>query len=241
MYRGKSVLALIPARGGSKGLPGKNIRLLLGKPLISWSIEQALGSRYIDKVVVSTDSTKITGIARHYGAEVPFRRPKKLASDNAKSMDVILHAINFYESRGHIFDIIVFLEPTSPLREIEDIDKAIEILMTNQKAESIVGVAKLESAHPEFLVKLKKGFLEPYLNKAYKVFRRQEVEELYFFEGSLYIAYAESLKNKKTFYHNKTLAYIVPKWKSFEMDDYTDFIIIEAILRARRRGVKIYD
>lgn len=233
-------MALIPARGGSKGLPGKNIRLLLGKPLISWSIEQALGSRYIDKVVVSTDSAKISAIARRYGAEVPFMRPKKLASDNAKSMDVILHAINFYESQDYIFDIVVLLEPTSPLREIKDIDKAIEILMANQKAESIVGVAKLESAHPAFLVKLKKGFLEPYLNKAYKVFRRQEVGKLYFFEGSLYIAYVESLKNKKTFYHNKTLGYIVPKWKSFEMDDYTDLIIIEAILRARRKGVKIY-
>ena len=235
MYKGKTILALIPARGNSKGLPGKNIRLLLGKPLISWSIQQALGSRYIDKVVVSTDSTKVASIARRYGAEVPFMRPKKLALDNAKSIDVVLHAINFYELQGYVFDIVVLLEPTSPSREISDINKAIEILVANQKAESIVSVAKLECAHPAFLVKLKKGFFSPYLNKAFKVSRRQELDDLYFFEGSLYIAYSKSLKNKKTFYHNRTLGYIVPKWKSFEMDDYTDFIIIEAILKAKKR------
>lgn len=233
MYKNKRILAVIPARGGSKGLPGKNIKMLTGKPLVAWSIEQALASSYIDMVVVSTESPKIASIARRYGAQVPFLRPRELATDKAKSIDVVLHAIDFFESKGNIFDIVVMLEPTSPLRETKDVDRAIEVLISNRTAESIVGIAKVEAVHPAFLVKLEKGFLRSYL-KAFKVLRRQELDDLYFYEGSLYISYSSSLKHRKRFYHNKTLGYIMPKWKSFELDDYTDFIIIESLMKAKK-------
>lgn len=235
MYRNKKILAIITARGGSKGLPNKNIMMLLGKPLIAWSIEQALASSYIDTVVVSTDSPKIASIALRYGAQVPFIRPKRLATDRAKSIDVVLHAIDYYESNNIVFDIAVLLEPTSPLRDTKDIDGAIELLLSNRTAESIVGVSKVEAVHPAFLVRMENIFLRPYRNEI-KALRRQELDDLYFFEGSLYIAHAYSLKSRRGFYHDKTLGYIMPKWKSYELDDYTDLIVIKALMSAKKAG-----
>lgn len=235
MIKGKKILALIPARSGSKGLPGKNIKMIDGKPLIAYSIEQAKKSKYIDKIIVSTDSKKIASIAEHYGAGVPFLRPKRLAADKTSSIDVILHAINFMEKKKEFFDILILLEPTSPLRDTKDINSALKMLLKNKNAESIVGICKVESAHPDFLVKLDRGFLKPYLNTRFKPTRRQDLSELYFFEGSLYISYIESLKTHRTFYHRRTLSYIVKKWKSFELDDNTDFHIIESLLKAKKR------
>jgi len=234
MYNKKKILALIPARGGSKGLPHKNIKLLADKPLIAWSIEEGLKSKYIDKVVVSTDNDKIAEIALKYKAKVPFKRPMELADDSAKTIDVVLHAIEYFDNIDEKYDVLVLLEPTSPLREAKDIDNAIEELINTQDAESIVGIAKVESTHPAFLIKLENKFLRPYLFEDFKVLRRQEIDELFFYEGSLYISYIESLKKRKNFYHKKTLGYIVPKWKSFEVDDITDFVIIEAIINARQ-------
>jgi len=122
MYKGKKILALIPARGGSKGLPGKNIKPLLGKPLIAWTIEQAKASKYVDRVVVSTDDDEIAEVAIRYGAEVPFLRPKELARDDSPTIDAILHALDFFSDKGERFDLLALLEPTSPLRDSEDID-----------------------------------------------------------------------------------------------------------------------
>jgi len=233
LINGKSVLAVIPARGGSKGLPGKNIKVINGKPLIAWSIDCALKSKYIDKVIVSTDSNKIASVSKKYKAEVPFLRPKKLSTDKASSIDVIIHCVDWLERKKKFYDLIVLLEPTSPLRDTKDIDKAIELLLKEKKAESIVGVCKVESAHPDFLVKLEKNFLRPYKENKFKTIRRQDISDLYFFEGSLYISYVESLKKHKTFYHKYTLSYEVPKWKSFELDDITDYYIIEALLKEK--------
>ena len=237
MINNKSVLCLIPARGGSRGLPQKNIKNLNGKPLIAWSIDVALRSRYIDMVIVSTDDKDIAEISLEYGAQIPFTRPKELAEDNSKTIDVILHAINYLEGHGDYFDIIVLLEPTSPLREKSDIEQALESLVNDINAESIVGIAKVENAHPAFLVKIENKFLRPYLFDDFKILRRQEIDQLYFYEGSLYISYVQSLKLRNNFYHEKTLGYLVPKWKSFEVDDITDFVIIEAILKARQNNI----
>jgi CMP-N-acetylneuraminic acid synthetase len=123
------IIAIIPARGGSKGLPRKNIKLLLGKPLVAWTIEQAKNSKYVNKVVVSTEDKEIAEISRGYGAEVPFLRPKELARDDSPTIDAILHALNWFEESGEYFDIVVLLEPTSPLRDVEDKDKCVEILV----------------------------------------------------------------------------------------------------------------
>ena len=127
MINGKTVIAIIPARGGSKGLPGKNIKPLCGKPLIAWSIEAGLASQYIDEVMVSTDSEEIANIAREFGASVPFLRPVELASDTATTLDAVKHVIEYYENEcNRYFDYIVLLEPTSPLREKDDLDMMLE-------------------------------------------------------------------------------------------------------------------
>ena len=237
MYKGKSFLAVIPARGGSKGLPGKNIKPLLGQPLIAWSIESGLKSTYIDKVIVSTDDQEIADISKRYGANVPFIRPSKLASDISKTFDVLKHAIEYHKQES--FDYIVLLEPTSPLRESKDIDLSIKSLI-NSNADSIVGVGKTEDQNPAFLVNMDNdGFISGYENKLMTVKRRQDISNVYFFEGSIYISKISSLLENKTFYHKKTIGYQFPKYKTLEVDDMDDYIMIEAIMK--HKGYCNYD
>lgn len=238
MINNKKIIAIIPARGGSKGLPRKNIRILAGKPLIVWTIEQANCSNYIDKVIVSTEDDEIAEISRKYEAEVPFLRPKELARDDSPTIDVIMHAVNWFEDKGDYFDIVVLLEPTSPLRDVEDIDKCIQMLISHPTAKAIVSVAKLESAHPEFNVTINDEGLIRKLNGTtnFNVLRRQELEDIYFFEGSVYISETLTLKQKRTFYHESTLAYVVPKYKSLEVDEISDFICIEALMKTKMEG-----
>lgn len=144
MYQNKTFLAIIPARGGSKGLPGKNIKELCEKPLIAWSIEAGLRSKCLDEVMVTTDCKNIAGVSKQYGASVPFLRPDELASDTATSFDAIKHTIEYYKNElNKEFDYIVLLEPTSPLRESSDINKAIEVLLDSD-ADSIVGICRTE-------------------------------------------------------------------------------------------------
>jgi len=239
MINGKSVIAIIPARGGSKGLPGKNIKDLCGKPLIAWSIEVGLASQYIDEVMVTTDGEEIARIARSFGASVPFIRPTALAGDTSSSFDAIDHAINFYENELHkSFDYTVLLEPTSPLREKDDIDVPIEQLLSSSQASAIVGICKTEAQHPAFSVKkIDNNFLVGYENKNIKVLRRQELSDVYFFEGSIYVSHTETLLARKTFYHEQTLGYEVPKWKSLEIDDLDDFVMVEALMKHRRNNL----
>ena len=239
LQKENKILFLIPARGGSKGLPGKNIRPLNGKPLIAWTIETALRlkEKYNSSVVVSTDSTEIAEVAKTYGAEVPFMRPPELARDESTSMDVVLHALDFFEKQNLNFDLVCMLEATSPQRDQVDLSNAIELLLNTPTAESVVGVCKSESGHPAFIAKKnKQHFISPYQGNEFKFLRRQEIDEVYFFEGSLYISYAESLKKRKSFYHEKTLGFEMPKWKSFEVDDLTDFMIIERLMKAKQQG-----
>jgi N-acylneuraminate cytidylyltransferase/CMP-N,N'-diacetyllegionaminic acid synthase len=232
MINGKTIIAIIPARSGSKGLPGKNIKPLCGKPLIAWSIEAGLGSQYIDEVIVTTDCEEIANIAREFGASVPFIRPAELANDTALSIDVIRHVLNFYENKLHKnYDYTVLLEPTSPLRVTEDIDNAIEQLLKNPQASAIVGICKTESQNPAFLVKKNiNNFLFGYENSDMKNLRRQDINDIYFFEGSVYVSDTVTLLTKKTFYHGNTLGYEFPKWKSIEIDDLDDFIMAEALM-----------
>ena len=237
MYKDKKVLAIIPARGGSKGLPGKNIKKLFDKPLIAWSIQHAQESKYIDEIFVSTDCKEIADVSEYYGVKVPFLRPKEFSKDSSSSMDVILYTIKVLEKQKKVFDIIIMLEPTSPLREPKDIDKSIEMLVDTEKAESVVGICEVEGTHPDFIVKLNNNFLDPFINKDFVVKRRQDIKPMYFFEGTVYTSYISSIKKRQNFYHDKSVGYIVPKWKSFEVDDILDFIIIEAILKGKQNNI----
>lgn len=239
MINGKSVLAIVPARGGSKGLPGKNIRMFCGKPLIAWSIEAGLSSRYVDKLWVSTDSAEIAAAAKVCGAEVPFLRPAELATDSATSAEVVIHAIQFAEAQGLSFDIIALLEPTSPLRESVDIDGALEKLALSAATASVVGVSVVEAVHPAYLFREKGEFLEPYLGIPPTGIRRQSLESLMYIEGSIYVSYVRDFLERKTFYHDRTAGWLVPRYKAIEIDELPDYIAAEALMRAKLMGVKL--
>ena len=233
MIEGNKVLALIPARGGSKGLPGKNIKDLCGMPLLAWPIRAARESNYIDQVIVSTENKNYADIARSYGASVPFIRPAKLARDDSGTYLVVEHALNYLKSQNEIYDYMVLLEPTSPLTTSKDIDEALKLLISKRDlADSVVGVSKVEATHPVFDVRINdKGLIEPYVGNGFNNFKRQEIDKLYYFEGSLYISDLAILIREKSFYHNRTLPYIVPRWKAIEIDELVDYVCAEAILQ----------
>lgn len=236
MINGKKVLALIPARSGSKGLPRKNIRLLHGKPLLSWPIEAAKASAYVDRVVISTDDVEFSKLALAAGAEAPFLRPAELSTDTASSISFILHALDTLATGGDAYDYLLLLEPTSPLTEASDIDSALEALLAHREdADAIVSVSELVSTHPAFAVRLNdQGLMHPYTTQNFNQLpRRQDVEPLYSLDGSLYISTVEALRDRRAFCHERTLSHVMPRYKSFEVDDLVDFICIEAILAQR--------
>jgi CMP-N-acetylneuraminic acid synthetase len=239
MYKDKKILAVITARGGSKGLPGKNIKPMLGKPLIAWTIGQGLNSKYIDKLIVSTDDKEIADVAKKYGAEVPFMRPDYLASDTASSMDVIIHAIDFFEKKDEFFDIVVILEPTSPLRNKNDLDNALKLFVENfEEADSLISLGEIHLESPFFAKILSKnGFIESLMNIA-KVGRRQDLQKTYFPYGVIYATKVNLFKNDKLFYREKTLPYYIQRWQNYEIDDIFDFVCIENILRLKMEEVE---
>jgi N-acylneuraminate cytidylyltransferase/CMP-N,N'-diacetyllegionaminic acid synthase len=233
MINNKKIIAVIPARSGSKGLPNKNVRELGGKPLIFWTIQAAKQSKYLDEIVVSTDSDQIAKIAAEYGAHVPFIRPKELALDTTPTIDVIKHSLDFFrEELNKDFDYTMLLEPTSPLRDVSDIDCALEDLEKNIDATSLVGVALTEVQNPAFLVKIDpSGYLRNLNNETIQPVRRQDIDAVYFLEGSVYVSETIQLEKFNSFYQNKTIGMVIPKWKSLEIDDLEDFIMVEALMR----------
>lgn len=235
MYKNKRILALIPARGGSKGLPGKNIRPLLGKPLIAWSIEKGLESQYIDRVAVSTESPAIAAIARRYGAHVPFLRPKKLATDKAKTIDVIFHAVDYFNEKGESFDYLILLEPTSPLRGRSDLDSAIKKLIDRSRtSDALVSVGEIRLESPYIAKLIVDGYVTPLIKEnAKKFFQRQQLPKTFFPYGVIYASKITALRKTGTFYHKKTIPYFIERWQNYEVDDIYDFACIETILKER--------
>ncbi len=222
MINGRSVLALIPARGGSKGLPGKNIFNVAGRPLIDWTIAAARESRYIDRVVLSSDDDEIVSVARNSGCDVPFKRPAELASDTASTLDVVLHALR--EIPG--FDILVLLQPTSPQRTSADIDAACE-LYVDTGSESCVSVKEAEES-PYWMFSLSpEKMLDPVVPPLPNIFRRQDLPVTYVLNGAIYIAGVNQLMRNRTFIMSKTAAYVMPKERSIDIDtmaDLTEFV-----------------
>lgn len=235
MINGRNVIAIIPARSGSKGLPGKNTKDLCGKPLIAWTIDSALKSEHIDTIVVSTDSKDIMKVGIDFGAEVPFLRPEELATDDSPTFDVLKHALDYYKTHfGYDFFYTVLLEPTSPLRNAEDIDRAMLQLTQNGHATSIVGISRTETQNPSFLVRItESGVISRFDGLEIVTTRRQDIDDIYFLEGSVYISETDALLKNRSFYHNQTIGCIFPKWKSLEIDDADDFIMVEALMREK--------
>jgi CMP-N,N'-diacetyllegionaminic acid synthase len=236
MIGGRRVLALVPARKGSKGLPMKNVRLLHGRPLLQWPIAAARASRYVDRVVISTDDAEFAELGRAAGADAPFLRPAELATDTAPSIAFIEHALDALEAAGDRYDYLVLLEPTSPLTETADVDAALETLDAQRAvADAVVGVTPIVGAHPAFAVRMDdRGLLRPFQHETFAALpRRQDVEPLYSLDGSLYASTVAALRRERGFCHARTLPYVTPRSKSFEIDDLVDFICIEAIMAHR--------
>lgn len=228
MINGRRVIALIPARAGSKRLPGKNLRPMCGLPLIGWTIKQALQSRHVDKVVVSTDGEGIAAVARHYGAEVPFLRPPAISSDTASSYDVIDHVLDHFSDRNVNFDYLILLEPTSPLREPGDIDLLLEKLVAKE-ADSIVSVGEA-ATHPSIVKRLVGDILQPFFPLPLTN-RCQDNEPAYFPYGVGYAARTDVLRRERTFYINGASWYPIKRYQCYEIDDLYDFLCVEAIMR----------
>lgn len=230
------VLAIVPARSGSKGLPGKNVRPLHGKPLLAWPISAATGSRYVDRTIISTDDADYARIAVEHGAEAPFLRPAELAVDTAPSIGFILHALDWLEASGETFGYVVLLEPTSPLTEPSDVDAALEQLTGREaQADAIVGIAPMETTHPAFAVRRgNNGAIWPLMSENFgNLPRRQDLEPIFALDGSLYISTPAALRREHSFTHGRTLGYVTDRIKAFEVDDLADFICIEALMAHR--------
>ena len=235
MKYNNNILGLILARSGSKGIKQKNISKLCGKPLIAWTINSALKSKRLTDVILSTDSTTIAKIGKKFGADVPFIRPLKFSKDKSPSIDAIEHAIKWLRKKGKNYEFVVLLEPTSPLRDHNDIDLAINKVI-KLKAQSLVSVSKAVALHPAYLYKkTKTEKIKPFKTYKKKYIRRQDIEPVYFMEGTIYISKVSTLLKKKTFCHKNTLMYEVPKWKSLEIDDSLDLILVSAILKNKKK------
>jgi CMP-N,N'-diacetyllegionaminic acid synthase len=230
MYKDKRVLALITARGASKRLPGKNIKLLLGKPLVAWTIEQALKSKFCDKVIVSTDSSAIAEISRQFKAEVPFMRPKELATDAASSLDVVFHSLEFLRLKEEEFDYLALLEPTSPLRKKGDIDRAISLLVDNPKADALISLGRVHLEHPMLVKRMENDFVKPYTNLP-QIHQSQQADEAYFPYGVIYLSKVDSLYKNKTFYPERSIPMLIERWQNYEVDDAEDFLVIEKMMQ----------
>jgi len=230
VYKNKTIIGIITARSKSKGLPKKNIKLLAGIPLIARTIQQAKKSRYLDKLIVSTDGIEIAEISCLYKADVPFLRPKRLAKDKSSSVDTLLHALDWYKKDNIYFDIIVLLQPTSPLRTAEDIDNSIELLFS-KKAKAIVSVCEAEH-HPYWANILpKNGSMKNFLSVEIKNKNRQSLPIFYRLNGAVYTAFSDYFIRQNGFFGDKTFSYIMPKERSVDIDTELDFKFAELLCR----------
>lgn len=226
-YRLKT-LALIPARGGSKGIPRKNIKLLAGKPLIAWTIEAALRSRRLDDVVVSTEDEEIAEVARTWGARVPFLRPGEMARDDTPGLDPVMHAIEQLPDYG----AVLLLQPTSPLRTTEDIDGCIDRAL-GLEAASVVSVSEPEK-HPYWMFRVGVDQrLQPLVDVPL-VARRQDLPSVYALNGALYYARIDWLRLHRTLVSTETVAYVMPPERSVDVDTLLDWQLVEILLTSQK-------
>lgn len=230
MINNMRVLALIPARGGSKGIPNKNIKAMAGKPLISYTIVTAKMSKYIDNIVVTTDSEEIARIARQYEANIPILRPKELATDFSPTIDAVVHMIEFLNKNNQSYEILVLLQPTSPLRSNEDIDAALEKFVCRDMSKGLVSVSSaIES--PNLIRKYSDEYLEPII-KANSTIRRQDMKKYVVVNGAIYINLVKDI-NKNLSFNDNRIPYLMEQDNSIDIDDMYDWEKAENVLASR--------
>jgi len=227
------VLGLIPAREGSKGIPGKNTRLLGGKPLLQYALEAAKASGVVDRIVVSTDSAQIADLAKSLGAEVPFTRPGELATDEAPMLPVVQHAVGELEASGWRPDVIVVLQPTAPLRRAEHVRRALELL-NETGADSVVSVVEVPRHYsPQYVMKIADGRLANYLPEGEALTRRQDVEAAYSRDGTVYVVRRDVLMNGNTIYGDDCRPLVLDATESVNLDTTEDWERAERMLAGR--------
>lgn len=233
------ILALIPARGGSKGIPHKNIIMVAGKPLIAYSIEQALASRYITRTIVSTDDAEIAEVARRFGAEVPFTRPSEFAQDLSPDIDVFRHALEWLRDReGYICELVVHLRPTGPVRRVELIDEAIETMLNHPEADSLRSVSWPVQT-PYKMWRIEDGYLQPLLHVEGMVepycMPRQRLPEVYWQNGYVDIVRPYVVLELGMMCGHKILPFVVHE-PIYELDYPESIPVVEAALKRLARG-----
>lgn len=231
MLNGKKIIAIISARRGSKRLPGKNIKEINGFPLVVWSFIAAKKSKYIDRIIVSTDDTSIIKIAKEYKIDAPFVRPSRLATNKISSEKVILHAIKWLEDKeGDSYDYLVSLQPTSPLRCASHIDAAIKKIENDKNAKTLVSVSKIQKS-PYWIKRAdKKGFLHNFICGV-KNWHKKNISSLYLPNGAIFVCSTRQFKKESAFYTNKSIYYEMDEISSIDIDTDFDFEIAEFFMK----------
>jgi len=228
MIENKKILAIIPARSGSKGIPQKNIKSFLGKPLITRTIQETNKSRFIDKTIVSTDSEEIANLAKSNGAEAPFIRPEEYSTDNSLAKDVILHTLDWITHNQEPFHYFIYLQPTSPFRTSVHIDSALKKLIRS-RASSMVAVKEVKE-HPKLMKIIDRdGFLFNLMNYSKKDINRQDFENLFLINGALYISKCDVFIKHKSFYEKECMPFIMDEFSSIDLDTLEDWNFAEYI------------
>lgn len=234
-------LVIIPARGGSKGILKKNIVDVLGKPLIHYTIQTAKNIKKkfpIKKIIVSTDSDEIASYALSEGIEVPFIRPTEISGDKAKTIDVVLHAIHFYERRNCFFDAMILLQPTSPLRSTEDLEAAINMFEKNE-SDSLISCTIDETLNDLIFYHRNGNFAIPLNHEHNKGVRRQDGEKIFIRNGAIYITKIKCMKETGHMFCDRPLMYVMPKNRSINVDTVEDLEIVRQLLHKKNsiRGI----
>lgn len=225
------VLGIIPARGGSKGVQRKNIAPLAGKPMIAWTIEAALCSPSLSRVIISTDDQEISDIAQSLGAEAPFLRPAELANDDTPGIAPVLHAVRWLATHEDYHpDYVMLLQPTSPLRTTEDIENVVR-LANEQQCDAVVSVTEA-AGHPFWMKQMAAdGSLTDFLTPPREYSRRQDLPTAYELNGAVYLIRCEQLLKHETLYPARTFGYVMPQSRSIDVDSSWDLYVADLILR----------
>jgi CMP-N-acetylneuraminic acid synthetase len=232
----EKILGVIPARGGSKRVPNKNIREVGEKPLIAHTIDQISESEMLDRTVISTEDDKIREVAEAHGGEVPFERPEELATDTANSDKVVMHAINWLKKKGEKYDIVAKIQATTPFRTSEDIDGSLRELVESD-ADSVISVSTFDVPPVWAVREDSNGFIHSYIEDEYlwsdNIARSQDTPELYHPNGAIFAAFVSEFRSQETFYTERTLGYEMPQSKSLDIDEAFDLEVAQALMKHR--------
>ena len=230
------ILAIIPARGGSKGIAGKNIVELNGYPLIYYTIKEALKVDTFDKLFVSTDSDEIKEVCESFGCIIPFLRPSKLSQDNSRSIDAVIDVLESLKSDyNEVYDFVCLLQPTSPLRTAKDIINCIDILRS-EECSSVVSVTKIDEPHPFKMKVIKENMIFPFLEGTDSSVPRQELPDVFALNGAIYLTDTRTIIENKSFFSEKTYPYFMPYERSVNINNSYDLEIAKSILKNEKNN-----